>query len=166
MSMLQQTTPAGPRVIIVPAFTGQVALSKGKAVKLAGTLTNVGDEPGYFKVYGYLYSTSGPLGSSGYNQSGWNNLESYVTDNTKGVRFEGSWVQIQPNSSYTFSITSQAVVNWTGYARLWIVAAVSTSSSGSPRVYENEYYYFQDNIARITAIGPKSGLGNITVSQA
>jgi len=145
-----------------------VEIVKGQSVHLAATVVNVGNAPGYFKVYGYLYNAGGPTGSSGYNVSGWDQVDQYVTGNARGVRFESSWAQIDKQGSYSFELTSKDAVNWTGYAHLWIVAAVSTEATTESRIKANEHYYFAQNVVSIkeapVTAGPLAHIGARTYS--
>jgi len=132
-------------------------ISKGSYVRLKAKVNNVGDTTGYFKVFGFLYNTSCPAGSSGYGVSGWDDLVKCVADNTKGIAFESDWISIKDKELYQFDITSKNAVNWTGYAHLWIVAAVSTEATTESRVKANEHYYFARNIVSVKEVPVTAG---------
>lgn len=159
---------SAPRGLIVPTMTG-VDVARGSRVRIRVTLTNIGDEPGSFKITGFIYSAQGPTAADSYGDpSGYyGRIQSWIAnDNTKGtaVNSDSTWLNV--GASITLNADSVAPVMWSGDSHVYLVGTV-TRPGQTQRLFQMEHYRFFPNAFRVLAPtqGPKSQLGSITVSQ-
>jgi hypothetical protein len=134
----------------------------GEKVFVTATVRNNGKKPGYFKIQSILAATDCPAGKTGRLPSDkdptWTNILNCVATRNAAGQFAGSWCGIptggwqliNPGSSATLRVeswqTQQGYRFPSGTYNLYVNAAVSTNATGSPRLYDREYYLWVSGV--------------------
>lgn len=133
-------TAGGPR-----SWISQPKISRsGSSVTVSADVVNNGKADGYFKLQAILVTADCPYsGRSGYMRPGedlWGQVLTCVPSKGKwaGMPVGQGWVEIKRGETKTLS--TPAVELPQGTYNIFINAAVSTSPTGQPRVYQNEHY--------------------------
>lgn len=155
--------------LVVP-FTGQPTIPAGSYIRVTANITNVGDEDGEFKLFGFVYHQDGP--AAGPDRSYYNTVNAYYlaeVKNAKAAQFNGKDVRINKGMTHTYTVVTEENLMVPGTYRSYMVASVRRVGS-MMRLFDREAYGYDDSAFIITGAvplaGPKASLGPRTYAQA